>query len=59
MNLKKKLTSVSAQVLDNSNAISSAVSDIGKAMDVIGEDSSENNLGKHRPNVSAFERKPR
>lgn len=45
MNLKKKLTSVSAQVLDNSNAISSAVSDIGKAMDVIGEDSSENNRG--------------
>ncbi|WP_177528175.1 hypothetical protein [uncultured Treponema sp.] len=45
MNLKKKLTFVSAQVLDNSNAISSAVSDIGKAMDVIGEDSSENNRG--------------
>lgn len=43
MNLKKKLTSVSTQVLDNSNAISSAVSDIGKAMDVIGKDSSENN----------------
>lgn len=41
----RKLTSVSAQVLDNSNAISSAVSDIGKAMDVIGEDSSENNRG--------------